>query len=216
MSLAGLSGRAVRRALVVLPYRGVWYADVWLDVPDVLSGPVTLTLGGLGLVGTIATGDAYQGEADYRIVGGAGGWTKLLPAKGYSSTAGLKVSTLAGDAAREAGEQITVQAVADATLGPHFARVGQASDVLDVLGLDWWVDTTGVTQVGPRPASTVTAVLELVHYEPRNRFALVATERPEDLAVAATVSLTGAPSMVIGQIVHRLEEGAIRSELWAA
>ncbi len=217
MSASTLNGSVVRKAQVFLPYRGVWYADVWLASPDVLSGAATLVLGGLELKGTILTGDAFQGAADYRIVGGAGGWTKDLPPKGYANVSGLKLSTIASDAAKEAGETLVIQSTANRDLGPGFARMrGQASDVLDVLDADWWVDTSGVTQVGTRPPATVTSVLEVVHYEPRDRMATVATETPEALVVGATVSLTGAPEMTIGQIVYRLEEGSIRTELWAA
>jgi hypothetical protein len=213
---ATLSERRVTRAELTLPYSGIWHADVWLDEPAVLSGSVTFELDGLSLKGTIATGDAYAGAADYRVIGGAAGWRKELPAKGYQSDAGVKLSMVLGDAAKACGESVALAPGVDRDLGPAYARPkAQAIRTLSLLAqTPFWVDSAGVTQLGARTTGVVTTQFELVGYEPKERVAVVASETPEVFEPGYTVSLAGAPSMTIGTVVHRLDEGSIRTELW--
>jgi hypothetical protein len=78
-----------------------------------------------------------------------------LPAKpAYANDAGVKLSTVIGDAARECGE--TLGAIPTGTAGPHFVRAeGPAVRVLHELAeRAWYVDEAGVTQFGRRPKVT--------------------------------------------------------------
>jgi hypothetical protein len=122
--------------------------------PEALAGRVTLALADVSLTGTIVSGGVAEGKAAYRLVGGAGGWGRVLSAKGYTSDAGVKIATVVGDAAREAGE--TLAGVPTTRLGSHYARLnGPASHVLHgIAPRGWHVDFAGVTQFGARAATT--------------------------------------------------------------
>ena len=156
MSLATLDGTVVSRARVQVPAWGCWWADVDLADAVELSGSVTLTLADVALVGTVVSGGAFEGRAGYRIVGGAGGWGAEIAAKGYRDDAGVKLATVAGDAAAVVGE--TLAGVPTTRLGTGYARtVGPASRVMhDVAPRAWYVDFAGVTQFGVRAESEYT------------------------------------------------------------
>jgi hypothetical protein len=92
VSLAALAGVPVTRLLCQVPDWGCWWADVDLSEPEELSGAVVLKLADKTLNGTIVSGGAANGTAGYRLVGGAGGWGREIPAKPYLNDAGVKAS----------------------------------------------------------------------------------------------------------------------------
>lgn len=210
---ATLAGKRVTRARVQIPKWGAWYADVSVDGESSLTGAVELVLADVTFHGTILSGGAAAGRSDYRIVGGAGGWGKIIPAKGYASDAGVKLSTILGDAAREAGETLIATALGRSVAGPAFARQeGPAGRVLELLAPgNWYVDSGGITRIGTR----ATSVLERA----------VPRTSPVDLA-AGTVTLAPAAiaTIVPGITVDGLEavdvqhelsaEGGLRTRIW--
>lgn len=150
-----LNGLTITRATVQIPRRGVWWADVEVDEPDVLSGAATLVIGTQTFVGTIVSGGSVYGRGRYRVAAGAGTWGNQLPEKGYGNDAGVKVSSVLGDAASAVGETLS-SVPASLRLGPHFARpAGPASAVFAACEIaDWYVGLDGVTVVGERAATT--------------------------------------------------------------
>jgi hypothetical protein len=153
MSIVALGGVAASAARVAVPAWGAGYADVSLTEPAELSGAQTLVIADIEVKCTVLSGGAADGRAGYRVVFGAGGWGRVIPAKGYRNDIGVAVSTVLGDAAAAVGE--TLAGAPSTRLGPHYARAeGQAADVLNALAArNWYVDFAGVTNIGQRPAA---------------------------------------------------------------
>ncbi len=169
MSLATLDGNTVTKARVNVPSWGCWWAGVDLAEPIELAAGtrVSLVIAGQAFSGTIMSGGAFSGRAAYYLAGGAGSWGKTLPSKPYSDDSGLRLQTVLGDAASEAGE--TLGPVPSTTLGPHYARRAgaMASEVLNAFApRGWYVDFAGVTQVGLRTATTYTGSAPRVRVDP--------------------------------------------------
>jgi len=151
MSAVTLNGVASSRGRVQIPAWGAWWADVDLSDDAVLSGAVTLLVGDAEFSGTIVSGGVSDGRAAYRVVGGAGGLGRTLPARGYHDADGVRVSTVVGDLASEAGESIV--GASSARRGPHYARPAQAACVTlaELAPQSWYVASDGVVHVGARP-----------------------------------------------------------------
>ena len=99
-----LNGHKVTDARVTIPAWGVWYADVAIDGEVALSGAATLVVADLTLSGTVLSGGPSTGRSHFRVVGGEGGWGKLLKKRSYANDAGVKLAKILGDAAFEVGE----------------------------------------------------------------------------------------------------------------
>jgi hypothetical protein len=160
VSLATLNGTNVTRARVHVPAWGRWWADLDLAEPVAQSGAAALVVAGQTMAGTIVSGGAANGRAAYRVVGGAGGWGRTLRAKPYSDDGGVRLRTVLGDAAAEAGETI-----ADV---PHYAR--PSAPAFEILNLqasqNWYIDFAGVTRIGQRAATTYTGSAPRVRVDP--------------------------------------------------
>lgn len=154
MSLATINGLPVSKLRAQVPKWGAWWVDLDCTADEDLKGLVELAVGGDVLHGCIVSGGVQSGRSRYRIVGGRGKWGTFLPRKPYLDDAGVRVSKVLADLAREAGETI-----ADLPLtrqGPHYARAeGVAADTLNMLAAqNWYIDFAGVTRIGERPTTT--------------------------------------------------------------
>jgi hypothetical protein len=208
MNAATLNGLRATSARANLPAWGCWYADVALDGEHSLSGRVELKIADLTLVGSVLSGGPAKGRSFFRVVAGAGGWGRELPAKSYNSDAGVKVSTVVGDAAREVGE--TVAAIsADLRTGPAFVRPaasadcsGRASLVLDrVAPRGWHVGEDGITRLGLRASSPYVGT---------------ATKGPLDRARGTlTLAAESIATILPGVVVDGLEAADVRHEISA-
>lgn len=192
---ATLDGQLVASARVHVPGRGPWFADVdLLEAPTLPSGRVVLALGELALSGTVDAryAGAFGLQRRVRLVAGAGAWGVALPAKGYHNDAGLRAGTIAGDAAREAGELIGGFAPAAERVGADYVRqAGPASRALeDVIGgVPWWVDYDGTTQVGTRPAAAAApGTFEVLEHDPRARLVTLATDDLRSVGIGSVLS----------------------------
>lgn len=212
---AELNGQRIRTATVTLPYHGIWHADVVLDQPQELTGPLTLVLGDLTLVGTVFRQGGFTGVNYVRIIGGAGGWMKQIPAKEYVSSFGVKFSVIAGDAAREAGEKISI--ATDFSVGNSYERqTASASRVLDTFAPLWWMRSDGVTVLGPRPTTKITSRFDVM-LDGTNLSVgkiTVATDNPAAWQPAAVFSSPVLSERTASAVVHRLSASKLRTEIW--
>ncbi len=157
MSLASINGLPISRLRAQVPDWGAWWVDLDCTSDEPQSGHVELSIGGETLHGTIVSGGVdTSARSRYRVVGGKGGWGKQLPPKPYLDDAGVKLSKVLEDVAREAGE--TIADLPATRMGPHYARAGGvgwvAADTLNLLAAqNWYVDFAGVTHVGKRASS---------------------------------------------------------------
>jgi len=156
VSVGRLNGETAARLRVQVPAWGAWWADVDLVSPVELDvgASASLDVADVALTGTVVSGGVAYNRAAYRVVGGAGGWGRVVAAAPYRDDGGVKVATVLSDAAAAAGE--TLAGVPTTRVGPHYARSNAvASRVLNELApRGWYVDFDGVTQIGQR-AETV-------------------------------------------------------------
>jgi hypothetical protein len=201
-----LANVLVSKAGVHWPRSGVWSAGVQLVEPTELAGAVELVIdGGLTFKGTVVRGGPIEGSARYLIEGGAGGWRKTIPAKGYRNAAGVKLSEVLGDAAREAGELLEL-GVPDRSLGVAYQRrQGPAWDVLTTLAGPWWVDAPGVTQVRARPSPMVTAEFRSMRWDRAAGRREISTETVADFAPGALLA-----DDPIEEVQIDVEDGVVR------
>ena len=206
-----ISGRVTR------PMFGPWSADVVLASSDVLPSAVTLQIGSLKLVGTVIRMASFAGSRSARIVGGYAGWRKTIDAKGYYHAAGVKLSTVLEDAARSAGEKISV--AADSVIGTNYVRRRDTAErVLKFfLDGDWWIDNDGVTQTKARDAKAIVTPFTVIKWSgARGRFQ-IATENYEDWEPGRTFT---APTVTGTQTISSVSivldnEGTIRLDVLA-
>jgi hypothetical protein len=176
---------------------------------------VTLLFADLSLSGHVVPnhGGTFAGASHYWLAGGAGGWRKLVKARGYRNDAGVKLSVVVVDLARDTGETIA-PGYTDRILGGGFERPEQeASATLRLLSPDaWYVGEDGKTRIGRRAASTLDVPAEhVLRRRPDRSFALLALDKLAGLAPEAT-----AAGMTIARVVHTLGGAQLRSRIWGA
>jgi len=219
---ATLNDFGISSLYLVIPSRGLWTADVVLDrsvAMSDLSGGVTLKIGdGFVLAGTVFRAGDFTGAAGYRIVGGAGGWMKLLPAKAYQSPAGVKLSAVLRDIAKAVGETVNVQQ--DSIVGNFYIREANApaSRALNALAPNWWVNPVdGITQVGTRATSAVTSQFNTLPVADGTSLLLgrvaIATDKPEDWVPGRTFASLVLSQKTISTVIHKLNSATLRTEI---
>lgn len=157
-SLTHANGSAsVLRARAQVPAWGRWWLDVDLaDDSSLAAGDaVSVSLGGVTLVGAVVSGGEAYGRASYRIVAGSDGWSQDVEAKGYQDDSGVSIASVITDTASTVGEPIS--SPPSTRTGYHFTRKrGPAVDVLNALApRAWYVELDGITRFGPRDDTTV-------------------------------------------------------------
>lgn len=209
------------RVTVHVPSVGPWWADVVFETAPDVSGVVTIRVGELELVGTIdPTHDGVRGlERRSRIVAGAGGWGTLLAPKAYHNDAGVKASTVAEDAAREAGETLGDFAPVVERIGIDYVREsGPASRTLeDVIGaVPWWVGYDGVTRVGARGTSTpVAGSFDVLEHVVDERLVTLAADDLRSVGIGSilTDGLLETPQTV-SELELAVEPDSVRIKAW--
>jgi hypothetical protein len=157
--------------------RGAWVVEADLDLgtdTTLPSGAAQVQIANAAtgkaetLQGTIVDeGTGRLGEkATVRIAGGKGGWPLPAPAQHFKNDAGVTVADVLNATASAVGETVA-NAPTDA-LGPDYVRTdGPAARVL--VGLDWYIDSSGTTQIGARGPSDPPEGVEVLHWDPLRR-----------------------------------------------
>lgn len=210
--IASLAGARVTHARIHIPAWGCWFASVDVDGALDVTGAVDLKVADLTLRGCVVSGgpEKEKGRSHYRIVGGAGGWGRTIKAKSYANDAGVKLSTILGDAAKTVGE--TIQIGTDRRVGPAFTRPeGPASRVLEALSPSaWYVDEAGVTRLGRRAASTLPASVPRV--SPLDKARASITLGSDSIAgILPGVVVDGLEAV---DVMHEISPSGIRSYVW--
>ncbi len=184
-----LNGVRCLRATPLLRWRGVWTVDVDIDpsstpvsATDVPVGPVTLTVvtgngSTITMNGTVDPNAAgrWMAGVPVRVVGGGNGWDTLVAAQDFQSPSG--VSSLAVEQATAALVGETVNDPQPISLGLHWSRTaGPASRVFTAPERDWYVDLTGVTQVGTWPSATPDPSVDILDWDPLQQRATLSTD----------------------------------------
>lgn len=214
---AEVNGTRVIVGAIAIPEGGAWGADLVLEkeVELATSAAARVKLAELELVGAVFRAGPYAGRTMLRLIGGkANGWRRELAPKGYSSPAGVKLSTVLSDAAREVGESVRVDT--DRVLGPHFVRVrAPAARLLNLLAGEWYVAPDGTTVVGSRASSPIASSFELVSLDRGRGVATVATEFPADFTPGRTFTSSRAPGVTftISSVTHKFAGSSVRAEV---
>ncbi len=165
---------------LLIPLTGMWTADLWLASSQQVTGAITVVIGNLTLTGFVYRSEVYGGQTRIRAVAGYGGWRTPIPAQGYNTNSGVKLSTIMNDAATACGEMVNVPN--DTTVGNFYTRLGAiASDILwqmIILGTipSWYIDTTGVTQTTSWPSNSITTQFTVTDQRPDEGLVVIATE----------------------------------------
>jgi hypothetical protein len=205
-AFAELNGLPITSMHLVVPALGIWHADVSLGGSADPTGPQTLTLAGSTWLGTVFRSVTLAGEDKLRLVGGAGGWRKAIPAQQYQSQVGVPTSTVLSDAASLVGELPPVLApTIPFSLGNAFVRqAGAASLVLQqIVGDAWWMDLSGVVQTAARPTTAITSSFVVESSQGGAGWYRIATESPGDWQPGATFSGPTASGSV-SRVEHRI------------
>ena len=217
-SYATLAGHPVTRATIVMPASGAWWADVDFELAPDVSGRVELVGGGVTLSGTIDAGRAgsYGQRRTLRLVGGAGAWATMLPARHYHNDLGVRAQLVLEDAAREAGETVVVDAdIGQRSVGVDFVReAGPASRALRAAmgAAVWWVDLDGTTRVAAsRPTSiAASGSYEVLAHDPRKRTITLAADDLAAVSVGSVLSERLDAPQTVRELTIHVAEGGVR------
>lgn len=209
MSTALLNGTRCTSAEVHIPAHGAWWASASLDTEATLSGQVTLTIADLTLIGTVVSGGPSKGRSHYRIVGGKGGWSSVVPAVHYSNDAGVKYSKVLDDLARAAGETLTD--IPTGTVGTAWTRPADpASRVLELLfPKQWYVDETGVTHIGARSSAPLATKATIVTTDPARGTVVLAAD-----SIATILPGVVVEGFTAVDVLHEVSSDGLRSTIW--
>lgn len=175
--------------LLHVPSVGPWFADVKLTEVkgDMPAGGIELVIGDVTLKATVTDPSGTYGEQrSLRVVAGAGSWGKPLVARNYSNDAGTKATTLATDAAKEAGETMAAGISLPTVYPSHYVRnAGPASRTIEdaAAGVPWWVDYAGVTQVGQRFVTVPGKGARVLDYNPATQHVTLAVDSLTDIGI---------------------------------
>lgn len=209
---AQLNGTPLTKLHLVIPALGIWHADVTASSPADMTGPQTLVLSGSTWTCATVRAIKFAGSRSARLVGGAAGWRKVVPALQYQSPVGVPTVTVMGDAAALVGELPPVlDASVPATVGTGFVRQsGPASLVLQqIVDDDWWMDSTGVVQTMPRPATVITTEFSAEEVRGAAGWYKIATEDVGSWLPGAAFS-----GVTVSGSISRVEHRVDRLGLW--
>ncbi len=168
---------------------GAWWVDVSLAEPLALArgAQVSATIAEVTGECTVVSGGVFDGKSAYRLVAGRGAWGKTIPRKPYMNDAGVKVSGIISDAAREAGE--IIDSPPTSKVASHYVRdEGPANRVLHTLAPQAWrVDFDGVTRFGKRPTVAYSGDGTRTRIAPDASIVEIATETIGALVPGVTV-----------------------------
>jgi hypothetical protein len=208
---ATLAGHRATHARVQIPAKGIWYLESALDGEHTIAAGtrVEAKVSDLTLSGTILSGGPQKGRSVFRVVGGAGGWHRELPAFAYANDAGTKVSKVIGDAAAKVGETFSDTSNASAGIG-YTRPEGRASEVLALAPDGWYVNEAGVTKLGRRPAATLPAKVTRVEpLDAARHFVELASD-----SIATILPGVVVDGMSAIDVEHSLTPDGLRSKVW--
>ncbi len=208
-----IGGNDVWSATVVMPQSGVWTADVQLANMPAASvvSPATLTLDALELTGTVERQGAWQDVISLRLVGGGGGFGKVLAPRSYRmAPASLIVADILGDA----GEALSGTAMPLGMVLPAWTRLRQGAGaalamIAAEIGYNWRVLPNGTVWLGtetwPELVPADHTLLQEVPDERRSLYACASLE------IVPGVTVEGRR---VSYLEHRVDAEKARTSFW--
>lgn len=174
-----------------VPLYGAPVADVTLSASNPLPDTsVIVKIGNLSMRMTVVRQRAFAGSTQARLVGGFGGWQKVVTLAPYSNTAGVLMGSVLRDAATYAGEQVNVAPALNVSLGTRWVPepgIPAGRILAQLAGSLWWIDTAGVTQVASeRTAPAILSSTSVEFFDGGRGLLNLATEDPAAWMPGAT------------------------------
>ena len=215
---ASLNGLPLFKVCLVLPFSGIFHADVQMavDVP-LTPGPQLLMLAGASYTCSVIRATEEIGYRGVRLVGGTGGWRKAVPPKQYASPAGVPIAVVLADVAATVQEiPPVVDPSVPPTVGTAYVRQGGlASQVLqNLLGDAWWMDPTGTVQTAPRLPTPIVTPFNVTKVWGAPGIYEVATEYPSTWIPGMTF-LSPTAFGTISRVTHTADGVKLRTEVMA-
>jgi hypothetical protein len=213
---AQLNDRTITKARLLVPAWGLPFAEVEIDGAEELAdNAVTLEIADLVASMTVVTSGAWRGRRRYRLVAGSGGWGESIPARGYTSDLKVLRGAVATDAAADAGELIDTSGLSVDSIGGHWTRpAGPAARTLELLAPQGWrVGLDGFTRFGAVPEVDYTGEAARVDLPD---FAVGRIELAPSTGVSQLIPGVVVDDTTAVDVEHRVEDGALRTSLWAA
>lgn len=215
---AELAGNRIVEGRIIIPTYGAPLADVTLDKEAKIASSVTLSLGTLRLVmSPWREVVPFQGKTVVRLIGGAAGWGKIIPAQPYKLDAGVKLSLVLGDAAKLVGEKVTVGV--DRVVGKFYVRdEAPACRLLNRLVPGaWWIDADGSTHTGVRPSSAIKSPFVIHSFDGARGAMVISSDFLGELVPARTLKgITLDKVITIGCLTHTIGKTGVKTEVLAA
>ena len=173
---ATANGTRIVTASLSIPLYGIPVCDLLVPTLDPLTTPVSVVFGNFTQVMGVYRQGYFGGSQYARLVGGYAGWRNTVSSQAYNNPSGINLSLVLGDAAAAVGEQVNV--ATDSSVGTFYVRENAAAQRLlrQLGGPLWWVDPTGVTQVGPRTPVGITTPFTVISYDAAQGLYDIATE----------------------------------------
>lgn len=220
---ASIAGARVVELALLVTYYGAPVATVRTDQPAaalVDGAAVSLVVADLTMQMAVFRSTPFAGMQPARLVGGYGGWMKPVKGQAYDfPDTNISSQFVLNDLALQVGEKVSV--ASPTGLGAlFFVEAAPASRTLrELAGATWWIDPSGVTQVGPRTnTSPITSSFQVIDFDPARDAFTIATENPSDWMPARTFT---APTVAATQTIVSTEiafdrSGTLRLEVLVA
>lgn len=218
MTFAHVAGVSAEPLTIRVPPSGPWYAEAELESDTPIAGRVDVMVGSVTFKGSVDVHGRFGSRGATRVVAGAGSWASTVTKKHYHSDAGVRTSLVAGDLAREVGETLANSIFPGSErVGIDFVRAkGPASRALrQAIGTaSWWVDYAGITQVGRRVPTEVTADYEVLTADPHARTATISVDSVDAIQVGSILRDKLPDPLVVWGLTIRVAAGKVRIEVW--
>lgn len=220
MAALSLAGSPILAATITMPGVGAWVADVEVATDTAPTGRVELAPeAGAAWSGTVLEGGVYGQTWRGRIVGGAAGLRRELPATSYRNAT---LHDVLVDAVREAGETLAAGVDLSAWSVALFLRMQRTAawsvaDVARAAGVPWRVTRAGAVRVGAEAWTALSlGDVSVVAVAPSERRYELAGALSADPGVTLTLPLETGPAAVrVESIVHRVEGERVTATVWA-
>ena len=219
--MSKLGDLTVTRLELAYPRFGAWWADCLLAGETAPTGPATLVVGDLTLVGSVLrSGLDATGKPHAVVVGGAG-WEKALAAPlGYQADVGVRLKTVLTDLTARAGE--LMEQPADRALDLNFAAIASTPrvpvrlrDVLSALYRAgyverWRIDPDGVLRFGARAGAPVTGRATVIRRNHALDKRVLGIDGPAQFLPGATVD-----GVTVQQLYVHETSGKLQAEVYS-
>lgn len=213
------------RVRLEVPIYGSAWAHVETENGAVTTGPATLVVGDLALVGAVVGGQAGEnGPSSWAGIWRSGtAWDTVLPARpAYQNDSGVRLLTVLNQLASDCGAVIIPPT--NATMGTFWTRASRSAsgkrrtgrDELDALIkgrflAPWWPDPLGVTRFSPRAGIPVVAASRVTGRDLTRGSRTIGTESP--LAFTPGNIFEGE---IINRLIVRETSAKITVETWTS